>query len=137
MQPAGVQAETIFGLWNFTLALCTAVFVAVLLALGLALWKARQARRAQTDGAPDLEPLHRPERRVHRIVLWATVISTVGLLMLFVADAWTARALARRHRRDTRKCSSLCRPSRIARCGGLRPTRTAENSGCSVVESTR
>ena len=66
LQPAGVQAETIFGLWNFTLALCTAVFVAVLLALGLALWKARQARRAQTDGAPDLEPLHRPERRVHR-----------------------------------------------------------------------
>jgi cytochrome c oxidase subunit II len=95
LQPAGIQAETIFSLWNVTLALCTAVFVAIVLALGMALWKARRARSMAADAVPDLEPLRQPERRVHRTVLWATAIATVGLVMLLVADMWTARALAR------------------------------------------
>lgn len=99
LQPAGVQAETIFGLWHFTLALCAAVFAAIVLALLVALWRARKARQAAADVSsslvPDLAALHHPERRVHRTVLWATVIATAGLVMLFVADMWTARALAR------------------------------------------
>ncbi|WP_229487351.1 cytochrome c oxidase subunit II [Pseudoduganella lutea] len=98
VQPAGVQAETIFGLWNVTLALCTAVFAAIVLALLVALWRAHRARQAAAGSstlAPDLAPLHHPERRVHRAILWATVVATVGLFMLLVADMWTARALAR------------------------------------------
>ena len=103
LQPAGVQADTIFGLWNFTLALCTVVFAAIVLALLVALLRARKARLAATAGpsspapdmAPDMAPLHRPERRVHHAVLWATAIATVGLVMLFVADVWTGRMLAR------------------------------------------
>ncbi|MBB3220835.1 cytochrome c oxidase subunit II [Pseudoduganella umbonata] len=118
LQPAGVQAETIFSLWNFTLALCAAVFAAIVLALLVALLvafrRAREARQAAADSTslssrpssslssslpsslpPDLAPLHQPERRVHRTVLLATAIATVGLVMLLVADVWTGRMLAR------------------------------------------
>jgi cytochrome c oxidase subunit 2 len=92
LRPAGVQADTIFGLWNFTLALCTIVFAAIVIAFLYALWR---APRGTAESAPDLTPLARPERRVNRTVLWATAISAVGLVMLLVADVWTARALAR------------------------------------------
>lgn len=95
LQPAGVQAETIFSLWNFTLALCTAVFALIVLALLAALLRARRKAAAVDPAAPDLESLHRPERRVHRTILWATVIASVGLVMLLVADVWTGRVLAR------------------------------------------
>jgi cytochrome c oxidase subunit 2 len=95
LEPAGVQADTIFGLWSVTLALCAAVFAAIVLALLVALWRARRARRRAGDTAPDLGPLERPERRVHRVVLWATLVSAAGLVMLLVADVWTGRMLAR------------------------------------------
>ncbi|TWI64310.1 cytochrome c oxidase subunit 2 [Pseudoduganella lurida] len=92
LQPEGPQAQAIFGLWNFTLALCTVVFAVIVLAFLYALWR---APRGHAGTAPDLGSLARPERRVHGIVLWGTVISAVGLVMLLVADVWTARALAR------------------------------------------
>ncbi|WBS02081.1 cytochrome c oxidase subunit II [Pseudoduganella sp. SL102] len=102
LRPAGVQAATIFSLWNFTLALCTVVFAAIVLALCVALWRAHNAGRAAgaspglaPDLAPDLAPLQQPEHRVHRAVLWGTAIATVGLVMLLVADVWTGRMLAR------------------------------------------
>lgn len=95
LQPAGVQADTIFGLWNFTLALCAAVFAAIVLALLAALWRARRARAASADATPDLAALRTPERGVHRTIAWATVIASVGLAMLLVADIRTGRALAR------------------------------------------
>lgn len=62
LRPAGIQAEHIGSLWNFTLGLCA---------------------------------LARPERRVWRIIGWATAASALGLVALLVADAWTSRALAR------------------------------------------
>ncbi len=92
LDPAGPQAGAIFGLWQFTLALCAIVFAAIVAAFLYALWR---APRADAGSTPDMIPLARPERRIHRTVLWATVISGAGLAMLLVADMWTARALAR------------------------------------------
>jgi cytochrome c oxidase subunit 2 len=92
LHPAGPQAAHIGDLWNFTLVLCTVVFVAVLGACLLALWRAPKLRG---PASPDMSSLHRPERRVHRIVGWAAGIATVGLLALLVADVFTSRALAR------------------------------------------
>lgn len=92
LAPAGPQADAIFGLWQFTLALCTVVFAAIVIAFLYALWR---MPRANADSPPDIASLARPERRLYRTILWATVIAGAGLVMLLVADMWTARALAR------------------------------------------
>ncbi|MFL6675594.1 MAG: c-type cytochrome [Massilia sp.] len=92
LRPAGPQAERIGDLWNFTLGLCTVVFVAVLGACLVALWRAPKGSAASE---PDLSSLERPERRVHRNVIWAAAFSTAGLLVLLGADVFTSRALAR------------------------------------------
>jgi len=55
---AGPQAAQIGQLWNLFLAICTAVFVAILAALG---WALRRAPRANRDSAPDLSMTHRHE----------------------------------------------------------------------------
>lgn len=47
--PAGAQAQAIVGLWHWLLPICAIVFVAVMIALGLALWR---APRGGTDTAP-------------------------------------------------------------------------------------
>jgi cytochrome c oxidase subunit 2 len=92
LRPAGIQAEHIGALWNLTLGLCGLVFALVLGAFVAALWC---APRAGAGTAADLSSLARPERRTWRIIGWATAVSTAGLLVLLVADAWTSRALAR------------------------------------------
>jgi cytochrome c oxidase subunit 2 len=92
LHPAGPQAAHIGDLWNFTLALCTIVFVAVLGACLLALWR---APKTHSPATPDLSSLEHPERRVHRIVSWGVGLSVAGLLVLLAADVFTTRALAR------------------------------------------
>jgi len=89
---AGPQAAQIGQLWNLFLAVCTAVFVAILAALGWALWR---TPRANGDGAPDLSMARRHERGPYRSVVLAVAASTALLLLLVVASVWTDRALAR------------------------------------------
>lgn len=97
LRPAGVQADHIGSLWNLTLGLCTLVFVVVLGACLLAVWR---APRAGAGTAPDLSSLAGPERRTWRVIKWATGAATVGLVVLLVGDVLTSRALARLPLRD-------------------------------------
>jgi cytochrome c oxidase subunit 2 len=92
LHAAGPQAAHIGRLWNFTLVLCTLVFVAVLGACLLALWR---APKSPAPAAPDMSSLRSPERRVHRIIGWGVGVSIAGLLVLLGADVFTTRALAR------------------------------------------
>jgi cytochrome c oxidase subunit 2 len=88
----GPQASHIGTLWNFTLALCTVVFVAVLGACIYALWRAPKIAQ-QVD--PDMSSLAGPEKGVHRYIGWAVAFSIAGLLVLLVGDVFTTRAIAR------------------------------------------
>jgi len=89
--PAGAQAQAIAGLWHWLLPICTLVFVAVMVALGLALWR---APRAGNDAAPDVSALWKPEPRVKRTVIVAVAVSTLLLLVLLGESVLTDRALA-------------------------------------------
>jgi cytochrome c oxidase subunit 2 len=95
LRSVGPQAAHILDLWRLTLGVCTAVFVAVLLALLWALWR---APRAAGDSAADAAP--RDERRLLRSVTLASVVSAVLLLVLLVASFGTDRALAALSPRD-------------------------------------
>jgi cytochrome c oxidase subunit 2 len=95
LHPAGVQAEHILRLWHGTLALCALVFILVLGACLLALWR---APRAAASTAPDLASLDgavQPrERRLLRAVGWSTALAGAGLLVLLGGDVVAGRALA-------------------------------------------
>ena len=92
LEPAGPQAAQIADLWWLTLAICAAVFVAVLVALFMAL---RRGRRADDSTSPDLSPLAHSEPGPRRTVAAATAVSAVLLLVLLVASAATDRNLLR------------------------------------------
>jgi cytochrome c oxidase subunit 2 len=92
LDSVGPQATHILGLWRLTLAICTIVFVAVLVATALALRRAPRADRATRGDASRIEadePLSR------RGVLWGTVLSVLLLFVLIAASVATDRALAR------------------------------------------
>jgi len=89
--PAGVQAQAIFDLWHWLLVICTLVFVAVIVALVLAL---RRAPRVAQDTPPDVSSLWRGEPKLARTVWVATGLSLVLLLGLLGASVFTDRALA-------------------------------------------
>jgi cytochrome c oxidase subunit 2 len=97
LHTAGPQADHIGSLWNFTLALCTVVFVLVLGACLYALWR---APKGTPSAAPDTSSLAQPERRIHRNIIWAVAVSTVGLLALLGADVFTSRAIAQMPLKD-------------------------------------
>jgi cytochrome c oxidase subunit 2 len=82
LHPAGVQAARIESLWWVTFWICTAVWCAVMIALGLALLRGRAAR-AVSVGSGTLV----------RVVGTATGITTVILLGLLAASELTGRAL--------------------------------------------
>ena len=92
LRAAGAQAAHIGDLWNGTLALCTFVFVAIVVATIVAVWC---APRADAATRPDTSSLSGPEHRIWRRVGWATAASIVGLLGLLAGDVFTSRALAR------------------------------------------
>jgi cytochrome c oxidase subunit 2 len=92
LRATGAQAAHIGDLWNGTLALCTFVFLAIVVATIVAVWCAPRADAATT---PDTSSLSGPERRIWRRVGWATAASIVGLLALLAGDVFTSRALAR------------------------------------------
>ena len=89
---AGRQAAHIGTLWNLTVAVCTAVFCAILLGLVLSLWRSGRARE---DAPADLSSIGRHERGPYLSVLWSVAVSIALLLVLVVASVVTDRALAR------------------------------------------
>jgi cytochrome c oxidase subunit 2 len=95
LQPAGVQAAHILHLWNGTLALCLFVFIAVVGACLLALWR---APKVGAQAAPDLAGLNPAtgarDARLMRVVVWSSVLAAAGLLVLLLGTIQAARALA-------------------------------------------
>ena len=89
--PAGVQARAIVELWWWLLPICTLVFVAVMVALALAM---RRAPRVAQDATPDVSSLWQREPRVVRTVWVAIAVSIVLLLVLLAASVLTDRAIA-------------------------------------------
>jgi cytochrome c oxidase subunit II len=89
--PAGAQAQAIAGLWHWLLPVCTVVFIAVLVALMLAL---RRAPRITDNVAPDVSSLWHAEPTIARNVWIALSVSIVLLLVLLAASVFTDRALA-------------------------------------------
>jgi cytochrome c oxidase subunit 2 len=89
---AGRQAAHIGQLWNVFVVICTAVFVAVLIGLVLALWRSGRAR--ESDPA-DLSSLGKHERGPYLSVVSSVIVSAVLLLGLVFASVVTDRALAR------------------------------------------
>lgn len=97
LRPGGPQAQHVATLWHLMLAVCTLVFVAVMVALAIALLRRRPPR---SGTAPDLSSLAAPEPGPHRSVLAAVVASTALLLFLIVASVLTDRALANLSTKD-------------------------------------
>lgn len=99
LRPAGIQAERILSLWHLTLTVCTAVFVAVLAALIVAIWRGSRGGEAHPrnsqDSGVDLAAASRADRRSRRMVAAATWVSVVLLCGLVTADFLTDRALSR------------------------------------------
>jgi cytochrome c oxidase subunit 2 len=95
LHPGGIQAAHILQLWHGTVALCLAVFILVLGACLLALWRApRGSRQSPADlGTLDYTPGTR-ERRLLRAVGWGAALSSAGLIVLFAGDILAGRALA-------------------------------------------
>jgi cytochrome c oxidase subunit II len=90
--PAGLEAANIMTLWHLLLAVCTLVFVAVLLAF---VWALLRSPHADADTPPDLTSLAQTNRRAQRAATAAVVVSVVLLLVLITASIVTERALAR------------------------------------------
>jgi cytochrome c oxidase subunit 2 len=97
LRPGGPQAQHVASLWNLVLAICTGVFVLVMVALFLAL---RRRPRARLDTSPDLSSLTQAEPAARRSVVTAVCASTALLLFLIVASVLTDRALANLSTKD-------------------------------------
>jgi cytochrome c oxidase subunit II len=89
---AGPGARHIEALWWLALAICLVVFLAVLAALAIAVWR---APRADAAHAPDLSFLAKPERGAAIAVVAAVGVSALLLILLTVASFVTDRALAK------------------------------------------
>ncbi|SAL03112.1 cytochrome c oxidase subunit II [Caballeronia ptereochthonis] len=92
LSPAGIQASRILDLWHLTLAVCCAVFAAILLACLIAMVRAPRANRATPA---DVSVVGNPQTRVRFWVIAATGVSTFLLFGLVLADVLTDRALSR------------------------------------------
>jgi len=92
LAPAGIQASRILDLWHLTLAVCCAVFAAILLACLAAMLRAPRANRATPA---DVSTVNRPQPRMRLCVTAATGLSALLLFGLVLADVLTDRALSR------------------------------------------
>jgi len=94
LDAAGPQAAWIARLWWISLWLCLAVFIGVMAALGLALWRSHRAARTAGDA-----PV-RKDRALRVLVGSATLLSSVLLVGLLEVSVLTDRALERLPRGD-------------------------------------
>jgi len=88
----GPQAHHFVDLWRVFLFACTFVFVAIVVAVVMAL---RRAPRAGNDTPADLATVNAPEPVVRRNVTQAVIASALALVALIVASVFTDRAMAR------------------------------------------
>lgn len=88
--PASPEATGIAHLWWVFLGVCVVVYAAVMAGV-LVAWFRRRAADLAT-GSP-IAPDAAAERETHRVIAGATVLTTLIVLGLFVADLW----LQRRH----------------------------------------
>ena len=91
VHPGGIQAAHILQLWNGTLALCLLVFVAVLGACLIAVWRAPRGTGATE---PDVGAPGAREQRLLRAVRWSAIFAVAGLISLLAGNIFTGRALA-------------------------------------------
>jgi cytochrome c oxidase subunit 2 len=89
--PAGAQAQAIADLWHVLLPVCTVVFIAIVVAMILAL---RRAPRIDANAPPDVSSLWQSEPKIARVVWIAIGVSTFLLAVLLAASVFTDRALA-------------------------------------------
>lgn len=90
LDSAGPQAGSIEDLWWLMFWVCTAVFVAVMVALGAAV--VRGGRKPRTEPSHALAP--EEKRRMTRWVGGAVAVTVVLLFVLLVASVGTGRAVA-------------------------------------------
>ena len=90
LNAAGIQAAYVENLWWLMFWICASAFVATMIALAVALARARRAERAdESRVSPE------GERRVTRWVSGALAVVAVLLGVMFFASIFTDRALAR------------------------------------------
>jgi cytochrome c oxidase subunit 2 len=89
--PAGPQAAALFDLWNVMFVTCAVVFVLIIIALAVALWR---APRATERAAPDLASHPGREAALRRSVGYAVAASSVLLFVLLFASFIADRAIA-------------------------------------------
>lgn len=89
--PAGPQAAALFDLWNVMFVTCALVFVLIIVALTLALWR---APRATERTVPDLASHPVREAALRRSVGYAVAASSVLLFVLLFASFIADRAIA-------------------------------------------
>jgi len=96
LAPAGVQAARIGRLWWVLLAVTAAVYLLTMIALLVAIARARRAGATGIDAptTPNLQPAAATERRLARWVAVASGLSVAILLGILVASTATGRALA-------------------------------------------
>jgi cytochrome c oxidase subunit 2 len=88
LEPAASAAAAIHDLWSLMLWTSTIVFIAVLVALGLALVRRRRDRPTQPIDSSA------PPAAVTRTVTAATALTVVILFGFLLASLWTSRAIA-------------------------------------------
>ncbi|HYY56437.1 MAG TPA: cytochrome c oxidase subunit II [Pyrinomonadaceae bacterium] len=91
LNPAGPQAGRIGRLWWFMLYVCAAVFITVMIAIFVAVFRARQKQDATSDAAP-ITPEPRSEQRMARVVTGAVLATALILSVFLVASFRTGRA---------------------------------------------
>jgi len=91
LSPAGPQAAHIYDLSIVIVVVCAVVFLAIMLALGLILWR---TPRGGPDTAPEVGNSPRRERTAFIAVASAVGVSSVLLFGLVIASVLTDRALA-------------------------------------------
>jgi cytochrome c oxidase subunit 2 len=94
--PAGPQAAHIADFWWVMFAACAVVFVAMMIALAWAVWRAPRA----TADMLHVTPTARTERKAAWSVAIALTLSTLALLGLLAGSVMTDRALAQLPRDD-------------------------------------
>ena len=90
LHSAGPQAAHIESLWWLTVAICAVVFIAILVAVGVAVMR----KRVRVPMPPDLSVLTKKERGAEVAVVAALGVSLLGLIVLTLASFVTDRALA-------------------------------------------